>query len=287
MKKIVFMFVWLVSLITMTICLGCGSKSPTQPTINNDPKQIAITMPATIIGDVGQPELNLAVNARLFPVGSQPMYLTMGLEYDWGAIATNAYTLSTYSGVDPITNTSSLLNVSGNNPWTGSGTYDIYIILTSWTSQHFYKKVSVNFSSTTTQIQISSADEIFELPVAPPKTLSVSMPASLYNYATAGFSIRLYRIGQQFPYLGVLAGASNSTPGVSVSGTDPVTLTLPLGEVGDLNYTLFNPPWTGSGAFTIYAFLDGGGGHIYRKLSVNIISATTSIQISSADEFFN
>jgi len=68
---------------------------------------------------------------------------------------------------------------------------------------------------------------------ADPKTLVVTMPASIYAYGAGGFSVGLFPVGttpaQAMSITDyIVAGAVNSTPGVSSSGTDPVVLTLPL-----------------------------------------------------------
>jgi hypothetical protein len=49
---------------------------------------------------------------------------------------------------------------SSSAPWTGSGTYDVYVVLYGG-GMHYYKLSSVNFSSATTTLSFSSGTEIF------------------------------------------------------------------------------------------------------------------------------
>ena len=112
-----------------------------------------------------------------------------------------------------------------------------------------------------------------------PKTLVITMPKAIFDYGSSGFSVGVFPVGttsaQAQAETGIIAGADDLTPGVSYSGTDPVTLTLPLYNINN------NSRWTGSGTYDIYAV---AGTHYYKRGSVNISSATTNIQLSSNDE---
>jgi len=117
-----------------------------------------------------------------------------------------------------------------------------------------------------------------------PKTLIITMPATIYNYCVDGFKVGLFPVGttsaQAKTFTGIVAGADNSTLGLSRSGIDPVTITIPLYNMND------DSRWTGSGAYDIYAILNGDGGHYYKRSSIDITTSTTNIQIINADEIF-
>jgi len=116
-----------------------------------------------------------------------------------------------------------------------------------------------------------------------PKTLVITMPASIASYGHYGFEVGVFPVGttptQAQAYTGLVADADYETPGVTSTGTDPVTITIPLYKASH-----YNARWTGSGTYDIYANLYGGGDRYYKKGSVDISSATTSFSISSADE---
>ena len=117
-----------------------------------------------------------------------------------------------------------------------------------------------------------------------PKTLVITMPATIFNYGASGFMIGIFPVGttsaQAQALTGIVAGVEYSSPGWSFSGTDPVTLTLPLYNLSN------NSRWTGNGIYDVYAIVSGGGGHYYKASTVKISSATTNIQMSSANEIF-
>ena len=117
---------------------------------------------------------------------------------------------------------------------------------------------------------------------ANPKTLVVTMSATIFIYGASGFKIGLFPVGttseQASNNLGLVAGVEYSSPGWTYSGTNPVTLNLPL----------YNPDgytrWIGNGTYDIYAILYGGGGHAYRLSSVNFSTDITSVQFGSENE---
>jgi len=116
------------------------------------------------------------------------------------------------------------------------------------------------------------------------KTLVIAMPSTIFEYGSAGFMVGLYPVGttrdQALAFIGLVAGADSSTPGLTYSGVNPVSLRLPLYAPGG------GTRWTGSGTYDIFAAVAGGGGHYYRMGSVTFSSTVTSVQMSSANEIY-
>jgi hypothetical protein len=63
-------------------------------------------------------------------------------------------------GSGPYTLTIPLYNINDNSRWTGSGTFDIYVVLNGG-GGHYYKASSVNITSGTTTVPFNSATEVF------------------------------------------------------------------------------------------------------------------------------
>ena len=63
------------------------------------------------------------------------------------------------TGSGPYTMTIPLYDFDNGKRWTGSGTFDVYVVLYGG-GEHYYK-ASVNFSSGTTTVSFNSATEIF------------------------------------------------------------------------------------------------------------------------------
>jgi len=112
-----------------------------------------------------------------------------------------------------------------------------------------------------------------------PKTLVITMPASIYAQGVNGFQLGVFPVGttpaQAYAQTSLVAGSTDIN---HESGTDPKTITvsLYLPEHG-------SGPWTGNGTYDLYAVLSGP--NFYKKSSVNFSSATTSISISINDKF--
>jgi len=117
------------------------------------------------------------------------------------------------------------------------------------------------------------------------KTLVVkNIPASVYAYGVSGGAIGLFPVGtttsQASSQIGLVAGAYLDNRDITVAGSGPYTLTIPL-------YTGTGyDRWTGSGTFDIYVQLSGGGGHYYKASSVEITSGTTIVSFDSATEVY-
>jgi hypothetical protein len=118
-----------------------------------------------------------------------------------------------------------------------------------------------------------------------PKTLVIqNVPAPVYAYAQSGGEVGLFPVGTVLEQ--ALAMEKNTIPGamlsnrdITVTGTGPYTITLPL-------YKGTNIRWTGSGTYDIGAFLYGDGKHYYRVNSVRIASQTTAVSFNNAAEVF-
>jgi len=112
-----------------------------------------------------------------------------------------------------------------------------------------------------------------------PKTLVITMPASIYAQASSSFQLGVFPVGttpdQAYAQTSLVAGSTDIN---HESGTDPKTITvsLYLPEHG-------SGPWTGNGTYDLYAVLSGP--NFYKKSSVNFSSATTSISINASDKF--
>jgi hypothetical protein len=64
------------------------------------------------------------------------------------------------AGNGPYTMTVPLYNINNDNRWTGSGTFDVYVVLNGG-GGHYYKASSVNITSGTTTVSFSSATEVY------------------------------------------------------------------------------------------------------------------------------
>jgi hypothetical protein len=113
-----------------------------------------------------------------------------------------------------------------------------------------------------------------------PKTLVIqNIPADVYSYGGSGGLIGIFQSGtslqQALAQTGVVAGANLSNEDITVVGSGPYTMTVPL-------YKLDDSRWTGSGGpYDIYVALSGGEGHYYRAVSVNISSGTTYLPFNN------
>jgi hypothetical protein len=114
------------------------------------------------------------------------------------------------------------------------------------------------------------------------------IPANVFAYGEEGGEIGVFPFGttpeQAMSYIGIVAEASLSNDGIEV-GTNGSTyeLTIPLYDCISKNYDV---PWTGSGTFTVYVVLFGGGEHYYKASPVSIASGTTTISFNNATEVF-
>jgi len=117
-----------------------------------------------------------------------------------------------------------------------------------------------------------------------PKELVLTMPTTIANYANPnGFFVLVLPKGTTGIYAAnAVAGGDSDDFDIETSGSNMI-ITLPLYKVIGGNYD--GSRWTGNGAYDIYAVLGSGTDHVYRRLNVNISSATTNITVSDADEF--
>jgi hypothetical protein len=116
-----------------------------------------------------------------------------------------------------------------------------------------------------------------------PKTLIIqNIPANVYSYGQSGGGIGIFPAGttpqQALSDTGIIAGADLTNGDITLSGSGPYTLTIPLYNIDN------NNRWTGSGTFAVYVALYGGGEHYYKADSVSITSGTTTIPFSRVIE---
>jgi hypothetical protein len=145
-----------------------------------------------------------------------------------------------------------------------------------------------NWESSKTDVISQINDLIDEIPSTAggntdPKTLIIqNIPANVFAYGQSGGNIGVFTNGttpqQAMAMTGLVAGAYLSNEDIVISGSGPYTLTIPLYN------TTGSTRWTGSGTFTVYVSLYGGGGHDYKADSVNITSGTTTVSFSSVAE---
>jgi hypothetical protein len=114
------------------------------------------------------------------------------------------------------------------------------------------------------------------------KTLVIqNIPANVYAYGQSGGQIGIFPSGttpEQAMSSSPVAAADLENGDIKKAGSGPYTLTIPLYNTDDGNR------WTGSGTFTVYVQLNGGGGHYYSFSSVSISSGTTTLSFNSATD---
>jgi hypothetical protein len=81
-------------------------------------------------------------------------------------------------------------------------------------------------------------------------------------------------------FKGAVAGLYLDNWGVTVAGSGPYTVKMPLYTAGK------STRWTGSGTFDIYMQLWGIGNHFYKISSVDILLTETLMQWSNVTEVF-
>ena len=263
------------------VLVGCDTGSTNNNLGNNtDPKTLVIqNMPASVFA-YGATGFRIGV----FPVGTTEVQALN----DTGIIAglDNTTPGWSYTGIDPVNLTGTLIDISTGTPWTGNGIFTIFASLGTGGAIRYFMTSSVNIISAVTNIPWSNITEIFPIDKnnTDPKTLVIqNMPASVFAYGATGFRIGIFPIGttetQALNDTGLIAGVDNTTPGWSYTGIDPVDLTGPLIDMSTGN------PWTGNGTFTIFASLGTGGAERhFMVISVNIISAITNIPWASVTE---
>jgi hypothetical protein len=101
----------------------------------------------------------------VFPVGTTPQQALAqtGIVAGAGLEQEDVVVSPTPPASGPYTITIPLYTVDdepGDERWTGSGPYDIYVMLDDGETEHYYKASSVNFSSATTTVPFGSASAI-------------------------------------------------------------------------------------------------------------------------------
>jgi len=114
------------------------------------------------------------------------------------------------------------------------------------------------------------------------KPLVITMSAEIFSYGASGYLIGVYPVGttpeQAYIKDGLVAGTNDSISGLSVTGTDPIILTIHLINMKTLS------KWTGNGTYDIYASFGIVNPHYYKAGSVNFSSGGAEISIDASNE---
>jgi hypothetical protein len=213
----------------------------------------------------------------IFSVGTNPQQALSLTNIVAGAYLSN--TDITVSGTGPYSMILPLYNISGNDRWMGSGTYDVYVMLRGG-GGHYYKADSVNISSGTTTISFNTA-----IKVSPHNsTINISdIPENVYAYLSNGGYVGIYPVGttlqQALNQTDFVAGANIRNPDIYIISSGGLyTLTMPLYNISA------TAPWIGDGTYDVYLLLSGG--HYFKASSVNISSMIAIISFGNIQEVF-
>ena len=144
----------LVLVFGMTV-VGCDTDSTGE---NTDPKALIIqNIPAAILVN-GQSPYSATSQLGVFSTGTTLQQALTLTNIVAGAYLNNADITVTGSG--PYSMIIPLYKSDNSGRWTGSGTYDVYVVLTGG-GGHYYRASSVNFSSGNTTISFGSTTEVF------------------------------------------------------------------------------------------------------------------------------
>jgi hypothetical protein len=139
----------------MTV-IGCDNGSTGGG--NTDPKAIVVqNIPATVLVN-GQSPYSATSRLGVFSAGTTLQQAQTLTNIVAGAYLDNGDITVTGSG--PYSLIIPLYKSDNSGRWTGSGTYDVYVVLTG-SGGHYYKASSVNISSGTTTISFSNVTEVF------------------------------------------------------------------------------------------------------------------------------
>ncbi|MDR1429135.1 MAG: hypothetical protein LBI85_02505, partial [Spirochaetaceae bacterium] len=111
---------------------------------NTDPKTLRITNISAAQASQGQ-------SGGGFQVGIVERGTTPEQALDWIGVVAGGDSVELSSG-PPYTATVELYNVETEHRWTGSGTYDIYLMIGSGSSVAFYQMKNVSFNSASTSV---------------------------------------------------------------------------------------------------------------------------------------
>jgi hypothetical protein len=154
-KNKMFLLGILAVLLTFALALaGCdnGSTDSGGNSGNADPKTLVITnITDALLGGQGQPYTIIGI----FPVGTTLAQAESDTGIVAGAESNSSITLS--GSVQPYTATALLYAVpDGTNRWTGSGTYDIYLVV----GDSIYRKRNVSFTAASTSVAATSFEQL-------------------------------------------------------------------------------------------------------------------------------
>jgi hypothetical protein len=65
------------------------------------------------------------------------------------------------SGSGPFKATVPLIDLKTDKPWTGSGTFDVYVAVWGEYDDYYYKAASINFTSATTTVSFTNATRVY------------------------------------------------------------------------------------------------------------------------------
>jgi hypothetical protein len=126
------------------VLIGCDTDSGDE---NTDPKVLEITNISQSLASKGSNGIQIGI----FPAGTTiPQAMAQA-----GIVAGASTTDVTLSNSAPYTCTAPLYAApfSSGNRWTGSGTYDVYLVLGN---NEYYQKTNVSFTSASTSVNATS-----------------------------------------------------------------------------------------------------------------------------------
>ncbi|MDR2194491.1 MAG: hypothetical protein LBP19_08515 [Treponema sp.] len=232
---------------------GCGDKDEE----TSDPKTLVIT---GITDEYADQDSEIQIS--IFPVGTNLEQVLSGTGFVAVADTDNVTLSGTTATVE--------LYVPHTGPWTGSGTYDVYLRISGEDASSYFQKQGVSFSSTSTSVPIADFEAI-TLP--DPRTLVITGIDEEYAGEDAEIRIGIFQAGttpeEAMDETGFVAGADEDN--ITLDGeTATAELYAPHGDV----------PWMGSGTYDVYLIITGGETPIYlQKGSVSFANASTEVSI--------
>jgi hypothetical protein len=156
----------------------------------------------------------------------------------------------------------------GKEVWKDSGTFDVYLILTSGATPTYYQAQNVSFSAgKKTTVAVTAFEDVSPQP-AEPNILEITGITEEFNgkWDITGLGV--------FP-AGATPGATNLVAvlkTVEKTDTPPYTVTISI-------YTSSGSPWTGSGPYDVYLVSNETQPPSHRA-TVEFVSGTTTVAIT-------
>jgi hypothetical protein len=248
---------------------GSGDNNPGSGGNNRDSKTLEITGIGYDQALLGQ----LGIAIGIFPSGTNLQEailwtgIVAGASYDDVSLSEEILTVPLYSA--PF---------GSGKRWTGSGSYDIYLMLGSGSNTLYYRRQNVVFSSASTKVSAMGFSQVSPSENAGAKTLVITgISEEQASHGLFGVVIGIFPPGtspqQANSLTGIVARAVSFD--TTLSGND-LTIRLYSTSSG------FKERWTGSGTYDIYLTL--GYGSIathYRSQNASFISASTGVSARS------